>query len=67
MWMFVESLLILHNILQSIGDDPFETDGFNGQEEEDLAPPDEQEDVLVQAARGQNRMSEDALYQTGIA
>jgi len=67
MWMFVESLLILHNILQSISDDPFEIDRFNGKEEEDLAPPDEQESVLVQAARGWNQMSEDVLYQIWIA
>ena len=65
--MFIESLLILHNILQGIGNDPFEIDRFNGQEEDDPAPPDEQEDVLVQAMRGRNGMSEDVLYQTGIA
>ena len=56
-WQFVESLLIVHNILQEFGDDPFTIEGFNGNEDED---------VLVHGARGQNRLSEDALYQTGI-
>ena len=66
MWMFVESLLILHNILQEFGDDPYDIEGFNGQEEDDPSPPNEAESVLVDGARGRNRISENVLYQTGL-
>ena len=65
-WQFVESLLILHNILQEFGDDPFTIEGFNGNEDDDPSPPNEDEDVLVHGARGHSRLSENALYQTGI-
>jgi len=66
MWMFVESLLILHNILQEFGDDPYDIEKFNGQEEDDLCPPNEAENVLVVGARGRNHMTENVLYQTGL-
>jgi len=66
MWMFVESLLILHNILQEFGDDPYDIEGFNREEEEDPSPPNEAENVLVGGARGHNHMTENVLYQTGL-
>jgi hypothetical protein len=65
MWRFIESLMILHNILVEFGDDPEEIEGFNGQENE-TADEEQREDSWVRRARGRTRMSETILYQTGL-
>ena len=36
MYHFVESLMIIHNILEEFGDDPMTIAGFNGLEDEDV-------------------------------
>lgn len=59
----LEAILVIHNILTQLGDDPMEIDGFNGAEDR----------FVVQRAQGRRRereianMTEDELYVTGVA
>ena len=66
MWSTVEALMIVHNILTECGDNPYDIQGFNGQEDVDLVPEEAEEDVWVQNAHGHTRMMEDELFQAGL-
>ena len=64
---WIKSLLVLHNILQEFRDDPYEIEGFNGQEDKDPCPQMEgEEDVLVWGAHGRDQLTKDVLYQGGL-
>ena len=47
MWRAVEALMIVHNILTECEDNPYDIQGFNGQEDVDLVPEEAEEDVWV--------------------
>ena len=61
MWETVEAFMIIHNILTESGDNPYEIDGFNG-EDPDLNPAEAAEDILVSNAPSHTHMTEDELY-----
>jgi len=61
MWETVEALLIVHNILTGLGDNPHEIQGFNGEEDADPNPDEAPEDDLVQNSLGRMRMTENEL------
>jgi len=66
MWETVEVLLIIHNILTELGDNPYEIQGFNGEEDLDPIPDEAAEDILVSDATGHTCMTEDGLYCSGL-
>jgi hypothetical protein len=66
MWGFIEAPLVIHNILTEYGDDPYEIEGFNGQEDEDNLQPDVADDDWVCGTRGQTYMNATRLYETRV-
>ena len=66
MWETVEALMVIHNILTESGDDPYEIDGFNGEEDPDHNPVEAAEDILVSDAPSHTCMTEDELYCSGL-
>jgi hypothetical protein len=62
-YQFVESLLILHNILEELSDDPDMIDGFNGVEDDALAMQLERLDR--RDANGDEHSSDD-MFRMGV-
>ena len=57
MYCFIESLLIVHNIIEEFGDDPEDISGFNGLEDPWV-------DEVFHGAP--ERLNDDDLYRTGL-
>lgn len=67
-FMAIEALFVIHNILMERGDDPTEIEGYNGVEDLALYGPaglDDDEEVLQRAHRINGLISND-LYRTGL-
>ena len=58
----IEALMILHNILEELGDDPSTIAGYNGREDNDAQHNQAQAAAFVPEDNGEN----DILYQQGL-
>lgn len=59
-YRIIESIFIIHNIVESMGDDPEEIDGFDNDDAEF-------EDDDIQGRNIREMLNDDELYQTGVA
>ena len=67
MYIVIETLMILHNILQNMGDDPAEIEGWNGAE--DSIDDDEAAEfgLVIRARDRAERLTEEQLHTSGLA
>lgn len=56
----VESLFVVHNIIEDIGDNPNRINNFNMAEDEDV------QEAIREARNQHERLDDDVLYRTGV-
>ncbi|KAI5116368.1 hypothetical protein M0805_008186 [Coniferiporia weirii] len=67
MYCLIEALMVVHNILQDLGNDPMEIDSYNGEVGQDLFTGEGDNcNANVQCATQINNMSDCMLYRTGL-